>query len=58
MDGVKVSLEGLLQMMAYHGLEHHYPVMRGRHYETVREIAAWAGWTILPFISARSSPVI
>ncbi|MGA2548135.1 MAG: hypothetical protein ABSF43_16425 [Rectinemataceae bacterium] len=58
MGGVRVSLEDLLQMMAYYGLEHHYPVMRGRHFETLREMAVWAGWTILPFISARSNSVI
>jgi len=53
-----VSLEDLLHMMAFYGLEHHYPIMRGHHYETLKEMAAWAGWTILPRVDSRDSPVI
>ncbi|MEI6874989.1 MAG: hypothetical protein WCL50_07650 [Spirochaetota bacterium] len=53
----EVSLEDLLQMMASYGLEHHYPIMRGHHANTLREMAAWAGWVILPRIEARDSTV-
>ncbi len=54
----KVSLEDLLHMMAAYGLEHHYPIMRERHFDTLKEMAAWAGWAILPRIDARGNPVI
>jgi L-fucose isomerase-like protein len=58
MDGKTVAPEDLLHMMAAYGLEHHYPVMKGHHYSSLREIAAWAGWKILPRIDAREFPVI
>jgi len=48
----QVSLEDLLQMMAAYGLEHHYPVMHGHHYDTLNEMAGWADWTMLPRIGA------
>ena len=53
-----VSLADLLQMMAAYGLEHHYPVMRGHHYDVLKEMAGWAGWTILPWIGADSRIVV
>lgn len=52
MSGKPVSLEDLLQMMAEYGLEHHYPVMRGHHGSVLAEMAAWAGWKILPRIDS------
>jgi hypothetical protein len=58
MDGSSVSLEDLLQMISQYGLEHHYPIMRGRHFSVLGEMAGWAGWTILPFVSAHSKSVI
>lgn len=57
MGKMSVTPEDLLQMMATYGLEHHYPVMRGHHFATVWEIAAWAGWTVLPWIDAFESPI-
>jgi len=53
-----VSLEDLLQMMAAYGLEHHYPIMHGHHYDTLNEMAGWAGWTMLPRIGAGSRMVV
>lgn len=58
MGGEKVSLEDFLQMMAAYGLEHHYPLMRGHHYATLRDIADWAGWSILPRIDAGTRIVV
>lgn len=58
MGGKTVAPEDFLHMMAAYGLEHHYPVMKGRHHSTLKEIAGWAGWEILPYIDARENPVI
>jgi len=54
----QVSLEDLLHMMAVYGLEHHYPIMRGHHFGTLKEMAAWAGWAILPHVDSRGSTAI
>ncbi len=58
MGGEPVSLEDLVQMMAAYGLEHHYPVMHGHHYDTLNEIAGWADWTMLPRIGAGKRIVV
>jgi L-fucose isomerase-like protein len=54
----RVSPDDLLHMMAAYGLEHHYPVMRGHHGADLVEMAAWAGWSILPRLDSRASPVV
>lgn len=52
MAGESVSIEDFLQMMISYGLEHHYPIMRGHHYEELKEIAGWAGWSVQSRIRA------
>lgn len=58
MGNESISIEDFLQMMISYGLEHHYPIMRGHHYELVREIAGWAGWAVQPKISAEKGIAI
>ena len=42
-----VSIPDFLECISKYGLDHHYPVMRGHHEDTVRELAAWADIRIL-----------
>lgn len=57
MGGEHVSPNDIVQMMTVYGLEHHYPLMRGWHENVLREMAAWAGWSILPRLDSSNLPV-
>ena len=53
MDGQAVSVEDLIETIAYHGLEHHYPLARGDWTDTFNEMGAWTGIEILEKIPYR-----
>lgn len=53
-----VSLSDFLQMIAYYGLEHHYPIMRGHYFNILDEIAGWSRLSILNKIDSSVHQVI
>ncbi len=48
-----VSIPDLIETIAYHGLEHHYPLARGDWTDVFHELAAWAGVRLLEKVPYR-----
>lgn len=51
--GEPASIPDLVETIAYHGLEHHYPLARGEWEDEFCELAAWAGIEVLDRVPYR-----
>lgn len=52
--GISCTASDFLENITDYGFEHHYPIMRGHHEASIRELASWAGLEVLELRKATS----